>query len=111
MTPRKPVKESGPSLSAKRGGLLPQLKTFMEALTDRYQRVLQVIDEALASDSLKDKIWAVDLILKRTPAEPSPVKPDAAQNPVEKAGASETLASLSDAELLARIRSHLREPE
>lgn len=91
-------------------GLLPKLKAFMEALGDRYQRALQVVDEALASDNLKDKIWAVDLILKRTPS--ASTEEIAAPKPLPNENPSpEALDGLSDTELLQRIRSHLKDWE
>ncbi len=90
------------SKAVNKPGLLPKLKTFLNGLADRYQRVLQVIDEALASDSLKDKIWAVDLILKRTPMETPATKGQTIKPP-----AAENLETLNEAELLARIRKHL----
>lgn len=96
-----------PKPSAKRG-LLPKLRGFMDALSDRYQQALQVIDEALASESLKDKIWAVDLILKKTPA---PEKTQPPEKPAEKPLSPAELGQLSDAELLSKIRSHLKDWE
>ena len=42
---------------------------FINALKERYQQVLKVIDDALESESLKDRIWAVEQILKRTKPE------------------------------------------
>jgi hypothetical protein len=96
-----------PKQPAKRG-LLPKLKSFLDALSDRYQQALQVIDEALASESLKDKIWAVDLILKRTPApENSQTSAKAAEKPMTAAD----LSQLGDADLLNKIRSHLKDWE
>ena len=45
--------------------LLPvSTQDFEAALGARYQRALQVIDEALESENFKHKIWAVDRILK-----------------------------------------------
>lgn len=92
-------------------GLLPKLKNLLDALSDRYQRVLGVIDEALDSDSMKDKIWAVDLILKRTPTDtPSTPtdgkgkKADAQLNPTD-------LEQLSEQELLNRVRSYIQDWE
>jgi hypothetical protein len=101
---------SGKKTPAKKG-LLPKLKGFLEGLGDRYQRVLQVIDEALASESLKDKIWAVDLILKRTP--PPEALSDTPENSRSAAGTPDLsgLEQLSDAELLARLRQQLGEFE
>ena len=100
MTPRKPTTKKG---------LLPKLKSFMNALGDRYQRALQVIDEALASENLKDKIWAVDLILKRTPAPDTDAKlKTSSEHPEAPAPLTqEELAELSEAELLKRIREAL----
>lgn len=93
---------------AKRG-LIPKLKGFLESLGDRYQRALQVIDEALASDSLKDKIWAVDLILKKTPA-PETIQTKK-QNATEKPLELPDFEQLSDTELLNRIRQYLKDWE
>ena len=92
-------------------GILPQLKRFWRALGDRYQRVLQVIDEALISDNLKDKIWAVDLILKRssvTEAEPQAVSTARRKKKIKPPSPQE-LAALSETELLTRIRDHLKD--
>jgi hypothetical protein len=91
--------------SSAKKGFLPKLRGLMEALGDRYQRVLHVIDEALDSDNLKDRIWAVDWILKRSPAPES-----LAESPgkkTRKAPDPAELDRLSDAELLARIRRML----
>jgi hypothetical protein len=96
-----------PKQQAKRG-LLPKLKGFLDALSDRYQQALQVIDEALASESLKDKIWAVDLILKRTPA---PENSQTSAKSAEKPRTSTDLSQLGEAELLSKIRSHLKDWE
>ncbi len=92
-------------------GLLPKLKNLLDALSDRYQRVLSVIDEALDSESMKDKIWAVDLILKRTPTDtPAPTpngkgkKSDAPLNPAD-------LEQLSEQELLNRVRTYIQDWE
>jgi hypothetical protein len=96
-------------------GLLPKLKGFLEALGDRYHRALQVIDEALASDNLKDKIWAVDWILKRLPtssvAELEPKTPTADQKNAAKVLKLAQLQTLNESELLNRIRGYLREEE
>lgn len=92
-------------------GILPKLKMLLDALTDRYHRVLGVIDEALASESMKDKIWAVDLILKRTPTEESATatprqskKEAALLEPAE-------LEQLSEQELLNRVRGYIKDWE
>lgn len=87
-------------------GLLPKLKGFLDALGDRYHRVLQVIDEALESDSLKDRIWAVDLILKKTPTDAPALKENTSK---QKAMQPSELAALSDSELLARIQGYLKD--
>lgn len=100
MTPRKPTAKKG---------LLPKLKSFLDALGDRYQRALQVIDEALDSESLKDKIWAVDLILKRTPVPEPKTKAEASKTDSPQPMTREELDQLSEAELLKRIRDALGE--
>ncbi|WP_373531123.1 hypothetical protein [Vampirovibrio sp.] len=93
------------------GGLLPKLKNLLDALSDRYHRVLGVIDEALDSESMKDKIWAVDLILKRTPAEDANTavvkKGKKAETPLEPA----ELEQLSEQELLNRVRTYIKDWE
>lgn len=93
-------------------GLLPKLKSFLDALSERYQRVLGVIDEALDSESMKDKIWAVDLILKRSPVE------DAASDVADKKGKKATpsldpaqLEQLSEQELINRVRTYIKDWE
>ena len=80
------------------------MKRFMQALADRYHKILEVIDEALASESLKDRIWAVELLLKRA-------KPEEAPEPAPKKrgkSAGKLPADLSDAELLAAVEEVLR---
>ncbi|HEY9686700.1 MAG TPA: hypothetical protein V6C52_06980 [Coleofasciculaceae cyanobacterium] len=92
-------------------GLLPKLKGFLEGLGDRYQRVLQVIDEALASENFKDKIWAADWILKRTPPPEALSDTQKANRAAAKNSDLPELEQLSDAELLARLRQHLGDIE
>lgn len=82
----------------------------MDALGDRYHRALLVIDEALASDNLKDKIWAVDLILKRTPN----IETDGqskARKEKEKHLSSASIAQLSETELIERIKGYVKDWE
>lgn len=97
----------------KKSGIFPR---FLSALKDRYHHVLQVIDEALASDNLKDRIWAVEQILKRT-------KPEADMEMSEKAFEvsnrlktkssqlldSARISEMTEQELLAAIRDALSE--
>ncbi|MGE0201393.1 MAG: hypothetical protein AB7P76_10545 [Candidatus Melainabacteria bacterium] len=57
---------------------------MMAAMKDRTHRVLQVIDEALDSENLKDRIWAVEQILKRIkPGEIEPPPPPSGEAPGE----------------------------
>ena len=93
-------------------GIFPKLKSFLDALSERYQRVLGVIDEALDSESMKDKIWAVDLILKRSPVE------DTATNANDKKNKKTTsaldpaeLEQLSEQELINRVRTYIKDWE
>lgn len=91
-------------------GLFPKLKLLLDALADRYNRVLGVIDEALDSESMKDKIWAVDLILKRTPTE------EVASSDKKTKKAASTfdpteLEQLSEQELLNRVRGYIKDWE
>lgn len=91
-------------------GLIPKLRSFVEALGDRYQKALGVIDEALGSENLKDKIWAVDLILKRGPGE-AEAKIDAKTKPETPAASAQELDQLSEQELIQRVRGFLKDWE
>ncbi len=106
MTPRK---------AATPKGLLPKIKSFIEALGDRYHRALQVIDEALASDNLKDKIWAVDWILKRLPTstgmELDPKGPTPQEKKAKRALTLAQMRALQETELVNRIRGYLKDWE
>ena len=46
--------------------LLKPVKRLITALQKRYKHILHVIDEALQSQNIKDKIWAVEQIIKRS---------------------------------------------
>lgn len=92
-------------------GLLPKLKNLLDALSDRYQRVLGVIDEALDSDSMKDKIWAVDLILKRTPTDTPTPAPGGKGKKAEATMSPADLEQLSEQELLNRVRTYIQDWE
>ncbi len=46
--------------------LLKPVKRLITALQKRYKHILHVIDEALQSENIKDKIWAVEQIIKRS---------------------------------------------
>lgn len=117
-------KSSGPSK-----GLLSRLRAFVDALGDRYQRALQVVDEALASENLKEKMWAVNLILKQAPpperetsspekrrpekrrpgkGAPDQDNPDSSEEDDDDDTDPE---KLEEGELIRRIRRYLREPE
>ena len=92
---------------------LGKLKQFMEALSERYQRVLQIVDDALASDDFKEKKWAVDLILKgqdEIAAERKAAKAAKGQpaKPVAQRPEWLDVSLLSDEELLRRIRDSLQ---
>lgn len=97
MTPRKAPASKG------------LLKRLWEALGDRYHRVLQVIDEALASDNFKEKTWAVDWILKHAPQEDK--AENQARHKAERAPSPQELDAMSEEELLTHIRHHLKDWE
>lgn len=46
--------------------VLKPVKRLISALQKRYKHILHVIDEALQSENIKDKIWAVEQIIKRS---------------------------------------------
>ena len=94
--------------------VLSPFKKMAKAFSERYQDVMRVIDEALTSENLRERIWAVDQILKRAnpdkaDAEPKTrVQKQMEQQPdsaVDKA--SGNLSVLSDEELLLRIEAYL----
>ncbi len=96
----------------KPGNIVPRLKSFVNALAERYQQALNVIDEALHSDVMKDKIWAVDLIIKRTTTEESATASE--KKRVKKSAALPDIAALdqlSEQELLDGIRTHIQDWE
>jgi hypothetical protein len=78
---------------------------LFDALSQRYQRALGVIDEALDSDSLKDKIWAVDQIFKRTLPEKSSGA-SSVELPHTTPPAKDP-ATMSETELMAEIQGLL----
>jgi len=75
----------------------PPLYRLIEALKTRYHRVIEVIDDALNSDNLRDRIWAVDQLIKKLALD-TPKK--TVSPPLDKAG----LKALSDDELMTRIQ-------
>ena len=109
MTPRTSRKAATPK------GLLPKIKNFIDALGDRYHWALKVIDEALASDNLKDKIWAVDFIFKRLPTptgtELEPKAPPAEEKKAKRALTLAQMQALQETELVNRIRGYLKDWE
>lgn len=89
-------------------GLGDKMNDILGAFKARLAKVLQVIDDALESESLKDRAWAVDVLLKRFGLDFGTEKP-AAPCADTKALRKQTEA-LSDTELLSRIRTHLDAP-
>ncbi len=99
--PRKKATENGSPASN-------PFTRLMEAFQKRVHQIVEVIDEALGSDELKHRIWAVELLLKRFAPEKAPAsKP--ARSP--KQPPLPDLSSLSDEELMARIRRLLHEED
>lgn len=98
--------------------ILSPLQKLVKAFKDRYESVLRVIDDALASENLRDRIWAAELLMKRAEkaAESSPktrvqkqmemLPEDADENGAENA-TPENISGLSDDELLSRIEAYL----
>ncbi len=75
------------------------LQKLMEAFHKRLHRIIEVIDDALNSEQLRDRIWAVEQMLKR-------VKPEASSgNPPVNKATKKDLEKLSDDELLEAIRN------
>jgi hypothetical protein len=86
-------------------------KRFCSALESQYQRILQVIDDALNSDNFKERSWAVELWIKRLAmpdAEPTDAT-TARRKKKNKLPSPQELEALSDAELLTRIQDHLKD--
>ena len=86
-------------------------KRFWSALGERYQRVLQIIDDALNSECFTERRWAVELWLKRSAtADAEPLaEPPARRKKKNKPPTPQELEALSDGELLARIQGHLKD--
>lgn len=112
--PKELTKQNQKKPSSKtRVGLFPK---FLSALKERYHHVLQVIDDALASDNLKDRIWAVEQILKRTKPEVQPEATSASAKELKKSIKkiqldSKTISAMTDQELLAAIQKVLSSEE
>lgn len=81
-------------------------KQAVTALKKRYTDVVRVIDDALASENLKDRIWAVEQILRRVkPEEDAPARTRTKKQLVTEPDPS----TLSDEELMARIEAYLHD--
>lgn len=93
-------------------GLLPKVKSFWERLSDK---VLHVIEEALASENFKEKTWAVDSFFKHLLSiEPKSGTSSGKRGENAASPGAESIASLeamSEEELLGRIRDHLKDWE
>ncbi len=75
------------------------LKKLMEAFYKRFHRIIEVIDDALNSEQLRDRIWAVEQMLKR-------VKPEShSETGTKKRPTPKALSQFSDDELLKEIQS------
>ena len=99
--PEKLKKSSGKSM-------LTSLKKMAGAFNRRYREVIRVIDEALASENLRERIWAVDQILKRTKPEVwESAELSKARTQAAKLAKTLDPALLSDTELLSRIEAYL----
>lgn len=98
-----------PNKAPSKTSMMTRFKRFMDALSERYQTVLQIIDEALASDNLRDKSWAVDVILKRcaAPAESAAAKNKNRSTAPTSSLSRQSLSQLSQEELLQQIRQYL----
>lgn len=81
-----------------------RLKQLMDALKDRYHRVVEVIDEALDSENLRDKIWAVDQLFKRLKVDLSAEPKEAA---TKKILDEKTIKKMTDDELMDSIQQLL----
>lgn len=84
------------------------LADMVVALKDRFSKVLQVIDDALDSENIKDRTWAVDIILKRLGMESAlTANPSGKPAKADKRAIAQEVDALSDDELLTRIREQL----
>lgn len=83
-------------------------KSLVAALKQRFARVLQVIDEALNSPEFRERIWAVEQILKRLkPNEKAREKSATRPAKKKKPAVREDFSALSEPELLAKIQALL----
>lgn len=85
------------------------IQTLINALQQRLHHIVAVIDDALHSEQLKDRIWAVEQLFKRLKLEDLPAshpKPSPTRSGTPKTEpplSPAQLANLSDAELEARL--------
>ncbi|MDX2083829.1 MAG: hypothetical protein SFZ03_00370 [Candidatus Melainabacteria bacterium] len=86
-------------------------KKLLDALSERYQRILEVFDQALVSDNLKDRIWAVDQILKRLAPEADTSTRGDKKHPAAAANTTSQRqpSTLSEQELMQQIRELLND--
>jgi hypothetical protein len=95
-------------MAPRKKGLVPRLKDFWTALGERYHRVLQVVDDALSSENLKERAWAVDVILKKmSVAEKQSLQAEARVKPELT---PEEIRQMDAETLMARIRDYLKTP-
>ncbi len=81
------------------------LRKLMEAFHKRFHRIIEVIDDALNSEQLKDRIWAVEQMLKRVKLDAIPESFKNKKNPKNK---DKKITELSDDELLKEIKKIIK---
>lgn len=85
------------------------LHSLFKGLQQRASHIIQVVDDALSSDNLKDRIWAVELLMKRLrPADDDNAKREKAEKK-RKLPSSKKINAMTDEELHAAINQLLED--
>ncbi|MEB3206240.1 MAG: hypothetical protein VKK59_02680 [Vampirovibrionales bacterium] len=81
-------------------------RKLITSLKSRVSKVLAVIDDALHSDSLRDRIWAVEQILKRIMPDKA-AKLESLMPPRRSGKALKDVSRLSDDDIMSELRDLL----
>lgn len=85
----------------------PVVANLLKALQERVHQIIGVIDAALQSENLRDRIWAVELLIKRlNPGEHDEKTP---KKPTKTKPSNKKIQTMTDSELQAAIADLLKE--
>ena len=81
------------------------LTKLMQAFMSRLEHIVEVIDDALSSENLRDRIWAVEQMLKRLKIDDKLLEPKTSD---DDENALNQLGQLSPTQLMRRIDDLLK---